>query len=70
MERSPNSVLDLPNGGVFRRAYNRVFIQKSMDSYPSFEYEVAGAGAYLASIIGRGDDCYRCGTTYGLHSGG
>ena len=41
---APNSALDLPNGGAFRRAYNRVFIQKSIDSYPSFEYEVAVPG--------------------------
>ena len=41
---APNSVLDLPNGGAFRRAYNRVLIQKSIDSHPSFEYEVAVPG--------------------------
>ena len=43
----PNSVLDLPSGGEFRRAYNRVFIQKSTGSYPSFEYEVAVPGHTL-----------------------
>ncbi len=41
---APNSALDLPNGGAFRRAYNRLLLQKSIDSYPSFEYEVAVPG--------------------------
>ncbi len=62
----PNSVLDLPNGGVFRRAYNRVFIQKSIDSYPSFEYEVAVPGQtslppldaeMIATVVERPMDC-------------
>ena len=42
---APNSALDLPNGGVFRRAYSRILLQKSIDSYPSFEYEVAVPGS-------------------------
>lgn len=41
---APNSALDLPNGGVFRRAYSRILLQKSIDSYPSFEYEIAVPG--------------------------
>ena len=41
---APNSALDLPNGGAFRRAYNRVLIQKAADSHPPFEYEVAVPG--------------------------
>lgn len=62
----PNSALDLPNGGVFRRAYNRVFIQKSIDSYPSFEYEVAVPGQtslpsldaeMIATVVDRPMDC-------------
>ena len=63
---TPNSVLDLPNGGAFRRAYNRVFIQKSIDSYPSFEYEVAVPGhtpfptlaaEMIATVVERPMDC-------------
>ena len=63
---TPNSVLDLPNGGAFRRAYNRVFIQKSIDSYPSFEYEVAVPGQtpfptlaaeMIATVVERPMDC-------------
>ena len=49
---APNSALDLPNGGAFRRAYNRVFIQKSIDSYPSFEYEVAVPGHTVLPALG------------------
>ena len=41
---APNSALDLPNGGAFRRAYNRIFIQKAEDSYVPFEYEVTVPG--------------------------
>ena len=41
---APNSALDLPNGGVFRRAYDRVLIQKSTDSHPPFEYEIVVPG--------------------------
>ena len=41
---TPNSALDLPNGGEFRRAYNRIFIQKSGDSHAPFEYEVTVPG--------------------------
>jgi len=41
---APNSALDLPNGGAFRRAYNRVLIQKAAASQPPFEYEVAVPG--------------------------
>ena len=63
---TPNSVLDLPNGGAFRRAYNRVFIQKSIDSYPSFEYEIAVPGRtpfptlaaeMIATVVERPMDC-------------
>ena len=62
----PNGVLDLPNGGVFRRAYNRVFIQKSIDSYPSFEYQVAVPGhtslpsldaEMIATVVEQPMDC-------------
>ena len=41
---APNSALDLPNGGAFRRAYNRILIQKKADSYTPFEYEVVVPG--------------------------
>ena len=41
---APNSVLDLPNGGAFRRAYDRVLIQKSTENRVAFEYEVAVPG--------------------------
>ena len=41
---APNSALDLPNGGAFRRAYNRILIQKSTDIHTPFEYEVAVPG--------------------------
>ncbi len=41
---APNRVLDLPNGGAFRRAYNRVLIQKSTENRAPFEYEVAVPG--------------------------
>ena len=41
---APNSALDLPNGGTFRRAYNRILIQKVADSHAPFEYEVAVSG--------------------------
>ena len=41
---APNSALDLPNGGTFRRAYNRILIQKAADSHAPFEYEVAVPG--------------------------
>ncbi|MCG8620882.1 MAG: tRNA lysidine(34) synthetase TilS [Proteobacteria bacterium] len=41
---APNAVLDLPNGGTFRRAYNRISIQKSTDNHTPFEYEVAVPG--------------------------
>ena len=41
---APNSTLDLPNGGAFRRAYNRILVQKAADSHPPFEYEVAVPG--------------------------
>ena len=64
---APNSALDLPNGGTFRRAYNRVFIQqKSTDSYASFEYEVAVPGhtslpsldaEMIATVVERSMDC-------------
>lgn len=64
---TPNSALDLPNGGTFRRAYNRVFIQqKSTDSYASFEYEVAVPGhtslpsldaEMIATVVERSMDC-------------
>ena len=43
-EEAPNSTLDLPNGGAFRRAYNRILIQKVADSPAPFEYEVAVPG--------------------------
>ena len=43
-EEAPNSALDLPNGGAFRRAYNRILIQKVADSHAPFEYEVAVPG--------------------------
>ena len=42
--KAPNRALDLPNGGVFRRAYNRILIQKASDSQIPFEYEVAVPG--------------------------
>ena len=42
--KAPNSALDLPNGGAFRRAYNRVLIEKAADSHTPFEYEVAVPG--------------------------
>ena len=42
--KAPNSALDLPNGGTFRRAYDRVLIQKTADSPAVFEYEVAVSG--------------------------
>ena len=63
---TPNSVLDLPNGGAFRRAYNRVLIQKTIDRYPSFEYEVAVPGQtpfptlaaeMIATVVERPMDC-------------
>ena len=41
---APNSALDLPNGGKFRREYNRILIQKTADSQAPFEYEVAVPG--------------------------
>ena len=41
---APNSVLNLPNGGAFRRAYDRILIQKSTENRASFEYEVAVPG--------------------------
>ena len=41
---APNSALHLPNGGEFRRAYNRIFIQKSTNNHVPFEYEVAVPG--------------------------
>ena len=41
---APNSALDLPNGGAFRRAYDRVLIQKSTDSQIPFEYEIVVPG--------------------------
>ena len=41
---APNSALDLPNGGAFRRAYNRILIQKTADCHAPFEYEVAVPG--------------------------
>ena len=41
---APNSTLDLPNDGAFRRAYNRILIQKVVDNYVPFEYEVAVPG--------------------------
>ena len=41
---TPNSALDLPNGGTFRRAYDRILIQKSTDSHAPFEYEVVVPG--------------------------
>ena len=41
---APNGALDLPNGGAFRRAYNRILIQKVVDSHAPFEYEVAVPG--------------------------
>ena len=39
-----NSALDLPNSGVFRRAYNRILIQKAVNSHVPFEYEVVVPG--------------------------
>ena len=48
---APNSTLDLPNGGVFRRAYNRILIQKVGDSYVPFEYEVAVPGHTLFPLL-------------------
>ena len=42
--KAPNSILHLPNGGEFRRAYNRILIQKLTDSHAPFEYEVAVPG--------------------------
>ena len=41
---TPNSVLHLPNGGEFRRVYDRVLIQKSTESHAPFEYEIAAPG--------------------------
>ena len=41
---APNSALDLPSGGAFRRAYNRILIQKAVDSHAPFEYEVVVPG--------------------------
>ena len=41
---APNSALDLPNGGAFRRVYNHVLIQKAADSHAPFEYKVAVPG--------------------------
>ena len=41
---APNRVLDLPNGGAFRRAYNRILIQETGDSRAPFEYEIAVPG--------------------------
>ena len=41
---APNRALHLPNRGEFRRAYDRVLIQKSTDRYAPFEYEVAVPG--------------------------
>ena len=40
----PNTSLDLPNGREFRRAYNRILIQRSTDGHAPFEYEVAVPG--------------------------
>ena len=48
---APNSALDLPNGGEFRRAYNRVFIQKSGGSHAPFEYEVAVPGHTVCPLL-------------------
>ena len=42
--KTPNSALNLPNGGAFRRAYDRILIQKAADSHAPFEYEVAVPG--------------------------
>ena len=47
----PNSTLDLPNGWEFRRAYNRILIQKSTDSQAPFEYEVAVPGHTLLPLL-------------------
>lgn len=48
---TPNSALDLPNGGEFRRAYDRIFIQKSGDSHAPFEYEVAAPGHTVFPLL-------------------
>ena len=41
---TPNSTLHLPNGVEFRREYNRLLIQKAIDSHAPFEYEVVVPG--------------------------
>ncbi len=48
---APNSVLDLPNGGAFRRAYDRVLIQKSTENHIPFEYEVAVPGHTVFPLL-------------------
>ena len=48
---TPNSSLHLPNGGEFRRAYNRIHIQKSADSHAPFEYEVAVPGNIALPLL-------------------
>ena len=48
---APNSALDLPNGGVFRRVYDQVLIQKSTDSQIPFEYEVAVPGQTALPLL-------------------
>ena len=46
-----NSILNLPHGGTFRRAYNRILVQKSTDSPVPFEYEVAVPGRTVFPIL-------------------
>jgi tRNA(Ile)-lysidine synthase len=63
---APNSTLDLPNGGAFRRAYNRILIQKAAGSHAPFEYEVAVPGhtafplletEMIATVVEQPMDC-------------
>ena len=48
---APNTILDLPHGGLFRRAYNRLLIQKSGGSHAPFEYEVTVPGHTLFPLL-------------------
>ena len=50
---APNSTLDLPNGGVFRRAYDTAFLIQKVDriAMSSFEYEVAVPGHTLFPLL-------------------
>ena len=46
-----NTALDLPHGGTFRRTYNRILIQKSTNSFISFEYEIAVPGRTALPLL-------------------